>query len=162
VRVLLQSLFHLRHTHRLKDLFGAQTQRLTPQWLVAAQGFFELLANRHQRVQRGHRLLENHADLLTPQQLQLRLGKPHHVAPVEMDRPPADLHWLGQQPHDRQRRQRFTAAGLAGDAQRLPWIQVEAEVIDHPPRRDALADIDGQMLYRQYRLGARVTHQGAS
>jgi len=58
-----------------------------PQRLVPAQRFLELLADRHQRVQRGHRLLEDHPQALAAQRLQLPLGQAEQVAALEDDRP---------------------------------------------------------------------------
>jgi hypothetical protein len=74
----------------------------------------DLLTDRHHRVQRGHRLLEDHAHAPAALPAHLRLGQGRSDLPCEQDltrdqmRPPC-----GKQPHDRQRDHRLAAAGLA-------------------------------------------------
>ncbi|MNJ74406.1 hypothetical protein D3C77_713350 [compost metagenome] len=52
----------LRDAYQLKQLQGALSGRLATQALVQQQDLVDLLLDVVQRVQRGHRLLEDHCD----------------------------------------------------------------------------------------------------
>ena len=89
--------------------------------LVQRDRLADLAADRQQRVERGHRLLEDHRDLVAADVLHLalrssssRLTPSKRIAPPTM-RPGG----FGDQPQDRQRGDALAAAGLADHAQRL-------------------------------------------
>ncbi len=88
--------------------------------------FGDLPADRHDRVQRRHRLLEHHRHLPAAQPPPCRLRLADQLAPVEADRA-RDLAGPGHEPHHRERRHRFAAAAFPDHAER-------------PARRDRVAD----------------------
>ncbi len=80
----------------------------------------DLIADRVDRIERGHRLLKDHRDLFAAQPSHLVLGERKQIAPLERESPrrapdPA----AGNQPQDRQRRHRFAAPALADQGHRL-------------------------------------------
>ena len=78
-----------------------------------------LVADRLQRVQRRHRLLEDHADVAAADPAHLRLGAAHEVAAVEAD-PPRRHRPCRQQPHHRERGHRLARPALADHPEHLP------------------------------------------
>ena len=97
------------------------------QTAVQAQRFGHLLADGLHRVQRGHGFLKHHAHTVAAQVLQLGIGQAHQLLLVKANAA-ADLCVVRQQAHQRQRRQRFPAARLTHQPQRLAARQREAEV----------------------------------
>lgn len=62
--------------------------RLTPvDFFMDAQDFDNLFADRQNRVQRGHRLLEDHADIAAANAAPLPFGKRQQVAALELNSP---------------------------------------------------------------------------
>jgi hypothetical protein len=88
------------------------------------QGFHHLLADREDRIERGHRLLEDHRDVAAASLAHLLFGEVEQVLPLEQDlalRHPAGL---GEQAHDRERRDRLAAAGFPTTATISPRLTV--------------------------------------
>ena len=54
---------------------------------MAHQGFGNLVADREARIERGHRLLEDHGQAVAAQILHLPLGEAGQLASFEQDRP---------------------------------------------------------------------------
>ena len=82
------------------------------------------------RVERGHRLLEDHADAAAAHLAHL-VGGSAQVVAVEQDRPPSTTPArLRQQPHDRERGHRLAAARFADEAERLARCKLEADTVD--------------------------------
>ncbi|CUK21701.1 Uncharacterised protein [Achromobacter sp. 2789STDY5608615] len=116
------------HAQRL----GARRGRVQP--LVQLQRFGDLVAGREARVERGHRLLEDHGHVGAAHALQRAVGRVDQVqhlavAPAQLhaavdDAAAAVLH----QAHQRQRGDRLARAGFADDRQRLAPIDVERHV----------------------------------
>ena len=83
-------------------------------------GFGDLPPDRQHRVQRRHRLLEDHADVAAPHLADLLLGQPQQVAPGKDDLTLGDPpRRVGDQAQDRQRAGRFARPALADDRDRL-------------------------------------------
>jgi hypothetical protein len=79
----------------------------------------DLIADLVDRVQRGHRVLEDHRDLRAADLLHLALVQLHHVAAL-VDHLARDDHvGVGDQPHDRHHRHALAGAGFADDAEHL-------------------------------------------
>ena len=94
---------------------------LARQALVQRDRLADLLADGEQRIERGHRLLEDHRDLVAadapPSRGSLELEQ---VPALEADGAADDAAGrVGDQAQDRQRRHALAAAGFAHDAQRL-------------------------------------------
>jgi hypothetical protein len=108
---------------------------------VPADALGDLLADGLERVQRGHRLLEHHADIVAAQAAHLLLGSAEDVGARKTD-PPGGLCPLRQQPHDGERRHRFSRARLADQPHDLARLYGQ---IDVPQDRRA-ADRQRQVL----------------
>src|SRR5579883_1839774 len=91
----------------------------------------DLVAHREGRVERGHRLLKDHGDLVAAPLAHLRRLELEEVDALEQDlaagnpaRRPRD------QAHDRERRHALAAAGFADDAESAASLQREAHAVD--------------------------------
>ena len=82
------------------------------------------------RVERSHRLLEDHADLFAANFAHLRLRQPHQIPPQKRNLPLLNLRRTSQQPHHRQRSHRFTRARLADNPKRHALFDFERDVVD--------------------------------
>ena len=102
------------------------------------------------RVERGHRVLEDHRDLAAADLAHLVLADPGQVLALEHDLA-ADDPSRPLQPHDAHRGHRLAAAGLADDAERLAGVQLE---------RDAVDRFDGALFGREHRVQVLDLEQG--
>jgi hypothetical protein len=90
-----------------------------------------LAADAHDRIQGGHRLLEDHGDLLTAQAAK-RTGRLAQeidfsiISTFPQDLP-LDLRCRTEQAENRQGRGAFARAGLADKAQNLAFVQMEVD-----------------------------------
>ena len=92
---------------------------------VDAQAFGDLLADLHHRVERRHRILEDHRHFGAPDGLALAQRHGDQLLALEEDRARPDGVAPGQQAHDRARQDGLAGAGLADDAERPAPIQRE-------------------------------------
>ena len=90
----------------------------------------DLLSDHHRRVQRRHRVLEDHADLVASHLAQLGELERDQISAVEANLAAGDEPAPREQPHDRHRGHRLAAAGLADDAHRLARFDLEAQAVD--------------------------------
>jgi hypothetical protein len=91
----------------------------------------QLLGDREDRVQRRHRLLEDHRDAPAPDAAQLGRRRGQQILALEQDasiRDPAGR--IGNQAQHRQGGDALAAAGLADDAQHLAGHHVETDAVD--------------------------------
>ncbi|SAT24098.1 Uncharacterised protein [Klebsiella pneumoniae] len=147
VRILLQALLHMTDFDRVQHRADPAAPFTAAQHFVALQRLFQLLAHRHQRIERGHRFLKNHGNRLAAQQLHLPLRQAEQILVIKNNRAAWNLCLLRKQTHDRQRSQRFTAARLAGNAQSFSRPERKADVIHHP----LCTKLDRQALDREQR-----------
>ena len=95
------------------------------------QRLFDLKADREDRVQRGHRLLEDHRDVAAADFAHLLVVEIEQRAAVEYDAAFRDFRGQArQQPHDRERGHRFAGAGLADDGDHFAAVDGEADALD--------------------------------
>jgi len=143
-----------------------QPQRLLPrlgraQPAVPADRLHELAADGVERVQRGHRLLEDHADPAAADPVELGLAQRQQVAAAIVHRA-AGLAVGSQQPHRRHHGLALARAGLAHHRHRLAGVDVEVDALhrlDHAVQR---AEADPQVpdledLLRRARPDAHVS-----
>ena len=115
----------------LQHLDGAGETILLGQAFMRADRFHDLLANGEDRVQRGHRFLENHCDAGATQTLHRAVGQFQKILSLELDAAAADAgRRAWQQAHDGQRGDAFAAAGFADDAEDFALLQAEGNVFD--------------------------------
>ena len=95
----------------------------------------ELPFDRHDRVQRGHRLLEDHRDIAAAHAPHGGFGQRRKFPAGKRNRARHDArHVARQEPHDGERRHRLAGAGFAGDAEGLAGGKIEGEVLDDDAR----------------------------
>ena len=107
----------------------------------------------HQRVERGHRLLEHHRDLVAPELAQALAGDAEQVLAVEPDFPSLRAYVRsGQQAHDRPAGEGLARSGLADQAHDLVASDVEADPFHR--KRDGRRARAGARGDREWRAGA--------
>jgi hypothetical protein len=97
---------------------------------VVAQRLGHLEADGQHRVEAGHRLLEDHRDVVAAHLAHRRLGQGQQVAVVQEDLALDPAVRLRDQPHDRQRGDRLAGTGLADDGHRLVRRHIEVDAVD--------------------------------
>ena len=110
--VLLEPARPVGNADELKQLKRACARLSVGHVQVNLQRFHHLLADRKDRIERGHRLLENHRDVAAALLAHLLFGKLEQVLSFKQDLPLGDPAGLGEQAHDRERRDRLAAAGF--------------------------------------------------
>ncbi len=132
---------------------------------VPLQHLGDLQPDRDHRVQRGERVLEDHAHVAAAAVPHLPVGEPQQVGALERHLAGDRVAALGQQPHDRQRRHGLAATGLADQADGLAGLHREAHAVDGrerfraAPVEDDLEVADVEQCHRDYRrfFGSRAS-----
>ena len=113
------------------------------------QHFSDLIANSKYRVERGHRLLENHRNLVPSERLHCIFGEGQQVGAVEPDLTPHDSAGRRRdQAHDGKGRHALATPGLPHQAERLALAQREGHPVDRLDVCDGTAD-DAAGLHRE-------------
>ncbi len=135
--------------HALLDALPLRAATMHPQHLG------HLLADRVQRRQRAHRLLEDHRDLGSAQCPHLAVLDRQEIkeaAAMPEDRPATgDPGRAWQQADQRFARQRLARPGLAHERQHLAGLDVERDTVDHRRHQPGGAKGDRQVLDGQKR-----------
>ena len=135
-----------RHFHRIQHFDRLFKSFRFTQAFVQHQDFHQLLAYAHIRIQRGHRILENHRDLFGAQLVQLVLRQVKDFTTVEFSGA-ANHAVSSQQAHQRKGGLRFPGSGFPHDPQRFTRAQVEVEIVD-----------GGNIPVRRFKGHAEVFH----
>src|SRR5471032_668809 len=109
----------------------------------------DLVADPHQRIERGHRLLEDHADAVAAQQAHLRWSQRQQVAILEGDAAARDSQRRRQESHDGGGGDRLAGAAFAHDAEDLAGLEIEAYILDRIGTVGALGQRDGEVADRE-------------
>ena len=113
VRIFLGALRRLGDAHQVEHLDGALEACLAVHVAVQDQRLGDLLADGHHRIERRHRLLEDHRDLVAAHAAHLFFADLQEVAAAELDRARDDAaRRIGDEPHQRQRRHALAAARI--------------------------------------------------
>jgi hypothetical protein len=100
-------------------------------WARSASAVGNLKAHGENRIEAGHRLLENHRDLIAPNAAHLPRGEGGEVLIAKINAIAQNLAGrLWYEPENRQRGHRFTTAGLAHHTEGLTGIEGIAHAID--------------------------------
>ncbi len=118
---------------------------------MPADAFRHLLTDRLDRVQRGHRLLKHHADVVTAQRAHLIFAGGEDVEPVE-DHVPCRPRGIREQPHDSQGSHGLARSRFADKAHHFAWIDREIDVFQDR----CVADCDRQASNFQQAHRARL------
>ena len=167
VRVVLEPLRGTWDPHLLHQLDRLLVRLLLRHVVVAPDRLGDLRPDRQRRIERRHRVLEDHRDLAAADVLELTLGELGQVAALEEHLAGDDLRrGLRDQAHDRERRHRLAAAGLADDPERLPLLDLEADSVDRADRALAREEVRAQVVdleqchdYVSFVLGSRASRR---
>ena len=103
-------------------------KRLAPlEPAVQAQRFGDLAADRQHRIERRHRLLEDHRDAVAPNPPDTGVVERQQVLAFEQDTAILDPSRLGNQPQDGERGDALARPALADDRQGLPGRDVQRQ-----------------------------------
>src|SRR5262245_41324946 len=131
MRILLHPALGVGNVHHAEHLHGLVHGVAASEALVEPDGLGDLLTDREDRIERRHRLLEDHRDLLAADLPHLRRRQVQEVPAVVEDLTLDDAAGrLGDQPHDAERRHALAAARLAHHAERLAGLDVEVDAVD--------------------------------
>ena len=154
VRVVVEAAARRRDADQLEQLDGPIDRAATLQLAVRLEHLGQLALDGEDRVQRGHRVLEDHRHAVAPD-LAHRLLAAGRGCPRRRTRisPARDLRRrLRQQAHQRQRADALAAARLAHDAERLAAGEVVADAVDGVDGALAGSERDAQVADRQQRV----------
>ncbi|MNQ36143.1 hypothetical protein D3C85_496580 [compost metagenome] len=144
----LEALVRLGDADHLQQFQGAFGRDLAAQALVDAQHLVDLLFDRVQRIERGHRLLEDHRNPVAANVANGFFFQVQQVLPGIFDgagRMPRE--GVGQQAQDRMCGDRFTGTALADQGQGFTALDVEADAFDRPLAAIADDKLDGQVAH---------------
>src|SRR5947209_11749174 len=114
----------------------------------------DLPANRHHRVERRHRLLEDHRDVVAAHAAHLALVELQQVAVAEHDAASDDAAGrIGHKPHDRQRGHALAAAGFADDREHLARCDIEGDAIDRFDQAASGEEHGAQIVHAEHWRG---------
>ena len=131
VRIVVDALRRRGDPHQLEHFDRARLGGLRRHRGVGQDRLDDLLADGVDRVERGHRLLEDHRHLAAAQLAALVGRQRQHVAVAEHHRLGLDLARRARhQAHDRERRHALAAAGLADQADGAAARHAEADAVD--------------------------------
>ena len=121
---------------------------------MAHQHFDDLVADRIARIERGHRLLEDHREAVAAHVAQFAIRQVEQPDAVERHGAGNFRALFGQQAHHGQRSHALAATGFADEAERRAARDREIDAIDRDGAAAAIAmEHDAQILDRQQRRG---------
>src|SRR6266566_5121374 len=146
-----------------EKVLHALAQRAAAQVLVKERGLRHLSEDGEERVERRHRILQDHGDAPATDEAQLTLALAGQVFSVEDDAASHDARGARQEPDDGQARRRLAAPGLTDEAQALALMEREAHAIHRP---DDACPAEGEEVglkarHPQDRIEARHGSAGA-
>ena len=130
MRVVLDASRRRRHLDLAQRILGA-VHRLAPAGaLVQHEHLGDLPADRRQRIERRHRLLEDHGDALAAQAAPFGRRRVLDLLSVEHDPTAAQRQRPLEQAHDGERRDALSAARLADQPEGLAAADLERDLLD--------------------------------
>jgi hypothetical protein len=113
---------------------------------VGDDGLHQLVFDREQRVQRGHRVLENETDARTAHLENLFVVERGNLFVVEVNLAAGDAAGRAQQLHDAVTDGRLAGAGFADQAEDFAGLEIEADVFDRVLGIVPAGEFDRQVL----------------
>ncbi|MNL06292.1 hypothetical protein D3C87_1269250 [compost metagenome] len=110
---------------------GALARSLAGHFQVQAQHFFDLETDGVARVQRGHRVLEDHRQVFADDLPTLTVAQLEHVLAVKAERVGGDDAGMLDQAHQRHHGHGLAGTGFANDGQHFALVHLQVEAIDH-------------------------------
>jgi len=121
--------------------------------VVAHYGLDDLSADREDRIEGGHRLLEDHRYLCATQVAERAPIKPHHVLAGDGDRSRDVRNVSREQPHHGAQRDTLARARFADDAEHFAGVEREVDAVDRADRTLATDKANREGLAAHHRLG---------
>ena len=121
-------------------------RRLAAQGPMQDERLGDLRPDPMQRVQGGHRLLEDHRDPVAAERPHRLLAEAHELAALEADRA-ADARALRGEPHQRERGHRLAGAQFADDAEALALVEAEGRAVDDADGAARARQVDDEVLH---------------
>ena len=155
MRELIKSSFGVGDADELKQLDGAGARLLLVHVKVDGQRFGDLQPDGEQRIERRHRLLEDHRNVAPADFAHLVLVEVEQIATIEYDAAVWDAAGVSrQQAHDRECRDRFARPQFTDDGDGFATPHTETQPLDRPHHPARGEKMDMQILYLKQR--ARV------
>ncbi len=127
MRIGRQPAFGIADADLVQQIKAARPRRFAAKPLMQAKAFAQLLFDGVQRVQAGHRLLEDKADVIAAHPTQFCRAGPHHFA-AQIAHRPRHGGAFRQQTHGRQRRHRFARPAFAHQRHGFAFAHAKADV----------------------------------
>src|SRR6185437_12340384 len=159
VRVLAEPAAGGADADLLEQEDGALARRAALAAAMAQERLLELIADRVGRIERGHRLLEDHRHAVAADVFHAPRGEPEEIGAGEGEAACRALRPLRQEVHDGERGQRLAAAGFADDAEGLAARHREADLADGV--EDAVGERDFDVERLDLEDGAQLRFSGA-
>ena len=141
VRVIMNTLGRIVDADGIKHRKGAAEGIATGNLFVNEKRLDELFADPQVRIERGHRILENHGDALASDRSGFRRRAVEEVYAVKHRRTAYNVtRGLRNEAHDGVTSNGLTGAGFADDTERLASFDAEADAIDGAV--DAVAGVE--------------------
>src|SRR5215467_130065 len=154
VWVLAEAPARVGNAHQVEHLGGLMVSFPLAQPLVQHQRLGDLPADAHDRIERGHRFLEDYGYVVAADGAQLRLLEPDKLATTEADAAANNApRRRGDQAEDRKCAHALAAAGFTDDAQHLAWVELVGEPIDCAQQSIAREEPGLQVLDCEQRTG---------
>ena len=130
VRVAVDGALRRVDAHPAEHLHGPVGRLIAGVVAVHHHGLDELAGDAQHRVERGHRVLEDHRHAAAAQVAHLLRVGAEDVAALEADLAADDAARLLEKPHQRKRGDALAGARFADDAERLAGRDREADAVD--------------------------------
>ena len=130
VRVGVIGGFRVRNFHFRQHVQHGGATFLATEFRVQAQHFIDLPADRLLRVERGHRLLKDHADAVAAQLLHVGFAERIEIGAFKPDYAIGHAHMrFRQKAHDCACRKRFAGAAFADEADDFTGVDGQCQVL---------------------------------
>ena len=160
MRILLEPALAVGDADEPQELERALARLRLAHLEMDEQRLHDLLSDRQDRIERGHRLLEDHGDVASAHRAHLVVGEIEQVAPLEQDAARGNAGGvLGQQPHDGERGNRLAAAGFADDGHDLAAVDAVGNAVDRADGAARGLEADVQILHLEQRRARAVARQ---
>ena len=129
VRKRPEPTFRIADTDPIKQRDDLRPRLCSRQTLMKLERLAKLLFDRMERIERGHRLLEDKADIIAPHAAKFLGRRAHHFRPVIGDRA-AHSGVIPKKRHGRESRYRLARAAFPDQSHRLALVHVKAYAFD--------------------------------
>ena len=130
VRIHFQPMFGLGNAGFIEHGQGAIRGGGAGDFFVDHQRLDQLLPDAQERIERGHRVLEDHGNAPAADAIELPVRASQQIHTVKKSAPAFDAaRRLRHQPHDGITSDGFAGAGFADDAQSLAALQLEGDIL---------------------------------